>query len=269
MKNILSQNAFWIVNKSIAREVGLDASLLLSDLVTKQEYFNEEWFFNTADNIEVDTTLSPHQQRKAIKILIDKEFIETKLKGLPAKQHFKIVHNKLLNFLTTSYEKSEELYNKNKPNNNKVIIDADSEKSDSPTLKERIKEKSDNAINPMNGRKYSNKSETLFNTIKNEFKEIFLSRFNQSYYFTGKDGAKIKSLINKIRHAYKTTGKENPTEEEIVNGFSHICKRALNDKWISENFTLSIIDSQFNKLKISKNGKEKNQSILNDLIAEL
>lgn len=120
MKHILSQNAFWIVNKALAKEVGIDAALLLSDLVTKQEYFDEEWFFNTSENIETDTTLSAYQQRKAIKVLIDKEFIETKIKGIPAKQFFKILHNKLSSFLTTSNEETSQLYNKNTINKNKI-----------------------------------------------------------------------------------------------------------------------------------------------------
>lgn len=227
MTNILSQNAFWIVNKSIAKEVGLDAALLLSDLVTKQEYFNEEWFFNTADNIEEDTTLSPHQQRKAIKVLIDKGFIETKLKGLPAKQHFKIINSKLLNFLTTCCENIEELYNKNKPNNNKYNKGAEQKNSDT-------------------------KIKSLFNILKYEFEEIFIAHSGSAYYFTGKDGAKIKSIINKLKHAYKTKGFQEVTDEQIKNGFLHICKKAKQDKWLSNNFTLSNIDSQFNNLKINK-----------------
>ena len=56
--NILGQDAFWIINKSLAKEIGLEASLLLSDLLTKSQYFDEEWFFNTAENIQEDTGLT-------------------------------------------------------------------------------------------------------------------------------------------------------------------------------------------------------------------
>jgi len=238
MKNILSQNAFWIVNKSIARAVGIDAALLLSDLVTKQEYFATEWFFNTAGNIEEDTTLSPHQQRKAIKVLVDKGFIETKLKGLPAKQNFKVVNNKLLSFLTTSNEIIEELYNKNKPNNNKVTNSTEEKTSDLDKV--------------------------LFNKLKNEFKKNFMAHCGSAYYFTGKDAAKIKSLITKIKHAYKTKGTITPTENQIVNGFIHLINKAKQDKWLSDNLSLANIDGQFNKLKINKGGQDSQTQRLAD-----
>ena len=83
------------------------------------------WFFNTAKNIEEDTCLTSHQQRKAIKNLKDLGIIETKVVGIPAKQHFKIIENKLLSYFNTSCEESVKLVvkktqtiNKNNNNNN-------------------------------------------------------------------------------------------------------------------------------------------------------
>ena len=103
---ILWQNAHWIINKDLARDVWIEWALLLSDLIDKQEYFTnrweltEEWFFyNTIENIEKDTTLSNHKQKQAIKILKEKWYIEVQLKWIPAKLHFKVVENKILNFL--------------------------------------------------------------------------------------------------------------------------------------------------------------------------
>ena len=134
MKHLLSSTAFLIVNKELAKQVGLKAAVLLADLISKEEYFiskgiTDGWFFNTAKNIEDDTSLTSHQQRKAIKNLKDLGIIETKVVGIPAKQHFKIIENKLLSYFNTSYEESEQLAvkktqtinknnNKNKNNNN-------------------------------------------------------------------------------------------------------------------------------------------------------
>ena len=113
MKHLLSSTAFLIVNKELAKQVGLKAAVLLADLISKEEYFiskgmTDGWFFNTAKNIEDDTSLTSHQQRKAIKNLKDLGVIETKVVGIPAKQHFKIIENKLLSYLTTSCEESEQ-----------------------------------------------------------------------------------------------------------------------------------------------------------------
>jgi len=124
--HILGRHAHWNVNKKLARLVGLEAALLISDLISKREYFIqnkditlEDWFFNTQENIEVDTGLTPHQQRKAFEILKSHGFIETQRKGIPAKQHFKIFDVQLLKFLTTGCENFLHLYNKNKDNKNK------------------------------------------------------------------------------------------------------------------------------------------------------
>ena len=135
MKHLLSSTAFLIVNKELAKQVGLKAAVLLADLISKEEYFiskgmTDGWFFNTAKNIESDTSLTSHQQRKAIKNLKDLGIIETKVVGIPAKQHFKIIENKLLSYFNTSYEESEQLAvkktqtinkNNNKNNNNNNI----------------------------------------------------------------------------------------------------------------------------------------------------
>ena len=114
MKNLLSSTAFLVVNKELAKQIGLNETVLLADLISKEQYFidnkqlNEGWFFNTAKNIQDDTTLTSHQQRKAIKNLKSLGIIETKLIGIPAKQHFKINENKLLSYFNTSYSKSEQ-----------------------------------------------------------------------------------------------------------------------------------------------------------------
>ena len=130
MKHLLSSSAFLIVNKQLAKQVGLKGAVLLADLISKEEYFiangmTDGWFFNTAKNIEEDTCLTSHQQRKAIKNLKDLGIIETKVIGIPAKQHFKIIENKLLSYFNTSCEESAKLVvkktqtiNKNNNNNN-------------------------------------------------------------------------------------------------------------------------------------------------------
>ena len=105
MKHLLSSSAFLIVNKQLAKQVGLKGAVLLADLISKEEYFiangmTDGWFFNTEANIERDTTLTSYQQRKVLKTLKKYEIIETNRKGIPAKQYFKINEANLLNILS-------------------------------------------------------------------------------------------------------------------------------------------------------------------------
>ncbi len=106
----------------------------------------------------------------------------------------------------------------------------------------------------MEGVKASRKQpqeKALYNTYKKMFEQTFLEKYEQAYYFQPVDGAKIKSLIKKITHAYKSNG-VIPSDTQLIDGFYHILQRAYNNEWIRNNFTLSIIDSQFNNLKINK-----------------
>lgn len=117
LKYIIGDADFWKVNKDIAKKLkSNDAALLLADLSSKQSYFKKRnmltedgFFFNTSEELEEDTNLTYHKQKKCIKLLEKNGLLQTKLKGVPAKIHFKISNIQILNFSKTSIEKSEEL----------------------------------------------------------------------------------------------------------------------------------------------------------------
>lgn len=128
IQKILGNSAFWIVNKALALKVGIEAAVLLADLIDKQAYFEargeldeEGYFYNTAKDIEKDTSLTYHQQKVGLKILYDADFINGKLKGVPARLHFKVIENKILNFLNTGIvEISNQDFKEVETNNNKL-----------------------------------------------------------------------------------------------------------------------------------------------------
>ena len=137
MKHLLSSTAFLVLNKELARQVGLKEAVLLADLISKEEYFiangmTDGWFFNTEANIEKDTTLTPYQQRKCLKTLKKAELIEVKRKGIPAKQYFKINEQlvvKLLNNLSatnfTSINKNKVITIHNKYFNKPTVLEVE------------------------------------------------------------------------------------------------------------------------------------------------
>jgi hypothetical protein len=143
LSSILGSSAYFTINKFLAKEIGLYATIVLSDLISKEKYFidnnkldTEGYFFNTHDNIERDTTLSKHKQIKAFKILQEKGFIIIKRKGIPAKNHFKINNSNILAFfdindkplknLTTGNkeikQQDDKEFNGNKNNNELKLI---------------------------------------------------------------------------------------------------------------------------------------------------
>ncbi len=120
MINLLSSSAFLIVNKKLANTIGLKETILLADLISKAEYFKQNgqidngWFFNTEANIEKDTTLNPYTQRKCLKTLEKHQIVQIKRKGMPAKQHFKINEQQVLQILDNLSFKNCTTINKNK-----------------------------------------------------------------------------------------------------------------------------------------------------------
>ena len=119
MKHLLSSTAFIVLNKELARQVGLKEAILLADLISKEEYFiangmTDGWFFNTEANIEKDTTLTPYQQRKCLKTLKTNLVLETKRKGIPAKQYFKINELQVIKLLNNLSATNLTSINKNK-----------------------------------------------------------------------------------------------------------------------------------------------------------
>ena len=119
MKHLLSSTAFIVLNKELARQVGLKEAVLLADLISKEEYFiangmTDGWFFNTEANIEKDTTLTPYQQRKCLKTLKTNLVLETKRKGIPAKQYFKINELQVIKLLNNLSATNLTSINKNK-----------------------------------------------------------------------------------------------------------------------------------------------------------
>ena len=119
MKHLLSSTAFLVLNKQLAKHLGLYEAILLADLISKEEYFiakgmTDGWFFNTEANIERDTTLNSYHQRKCLKTLKTYNLIEVKRKGIPAKQYFKINSEQVLKILNNLSDKNLTTINKNK-----------------------------------------------------------------------------------------------------------------------------------------------------------
>lgn len=96
---LLRSDGSIIVNKNLARNIGIQEAIFFSELISKYIYFSEKgelkdgYFFNTVENLEYDTCLSDYQQRKCIQKLREIGLISTKLKGIPPKRYFKITDN--------------------------------------------------------------------------------------------------------------------------------------------------------------------------------
>lgn len=105
LMSILSSDGYIILNKYVMKALGLHQAILLGELCSEFIYWYKEnklqdgYFFSTRENIEKETTLSPHQQRQALKTLIDREFVEIIEKDMPKKTYYKVNEEKIYEFL--------------------------------------------------------------------------------------------------------------------------------------------------------------------------
>lgn len=160
-RTFLKSTAYLTINKTLIKLIGLNETALLSDLISKEEYFEQRnmledgWFFNTEQNRFEDTGLSPKQQQLAIKKLQKLEIISIQRKSLPAKQWFKINHKRIQEILintdgrTSPYKKQNKSLQKAELTNKNNVIRISNNKSISYSKELLKKTKSSEVIFPV------------------------------------------------------------------------------------------------------------------------
>lgn len=158
---LVASSSFLTVNVAIAHEIGLDSAVVLGELASTQVYWEERgevdengMFYETAEQIEQKTTLSPYKQAKAIRELEARGLVKTKMKGVPAKKYFfvdgeelgRLLESKFPKNLKASIQKtlkqdSKKLEGNNKRENKKREVIKDNNTVLNSLLSEPVKEK--------------------------------------------------------------------------------------------------------------------------------
>lgn len=110
---LLAQDNFITYSKVVANKIGVNSAILLGALCSYQNSFNNDAFFKEQEKISEDTCLSIYEIRQATKKLVDCGILEIERKGLPAKNYYFIVEDKLFKILSTRCEKFKHLDTKN------------------------------------------------------------------------------------------------------------------------------------------------------------
>ena len=114
ISKLLSTDGFIQVNKSLIKKLGLHEAIIIGELCAEYNYWEQRgklednMFYSTRENIEENTGLNEHYQRKALKTLQDAEIISVKRKGIPAVNYYKIDFDKILILLSTRSERDED-----------------------------------------------------------------------------------------------------------------------------------------------------------------
>jgi hypothetical protein len=102
---IFSSDAYLVVNKKLLQHYGPDTAIFLSNLLDKYKYFldhemiKDGWFFLVHDQQILDTGLNLGRIRNCKKQLKEDDILQTKMKGQPAKEWYKLELTPLLSLL--------------------------------------------------------------------------------------------------------------------------------------------------------------------------
>lgn len=131
--SMIASNNYIVVNKQLARAFGLEEAVMLGELASQMEYWqqrgelNDGYFYSTVENVKDNTTLSDKRQRSALNALKEAGIIDVKLAGMPAKRYIRIneyqlaqilLNNSGQNGVTSSAETAEQVPPKGRANNN-------------------------------------------------------------------------------------------------------------------------------------------------------
>lgn len=126
--DLLRADGSIVVNKKLARKIGLDQAIIYSELVSMYKFYKAqnklidgEWFYCTIESLEANTTLKKDKQNRAINELVKLGLIETKRMGLPARRYFRIT-NGILDLIEIKFSQNA------KSDNDKGLDDEDEEK---------------------------------------------------------------------------------------------------------------------------------------------
>lgn len=104
-RNLLGGDAWWPVNKKMARELGAEVAVACADLINVEKMLEDggklpkdDWFFQSIADVEDHTGLNRHSQNKAYAKLRVRKIIEQVNKGVPRRRWFKIDYEALLSY---------------------------------------------------------------------------------------------------------------------------------------------------------------------------
>lgn len=109
IKKLIGLQSYWMINKELAREMGLEATLLLQHLIDlKENHFKKGTpFYQQQKRLSKELGLSEYQIRNATKKLVEMDFVSVKRTGIPPKYHWTIKDANLYSFFNLIYKDKE------------------------------------------------------------------------------------------------------------------------------------------------------------------
>ena len=105
-RSIIRSNSGLLINKLLIRALGPEMAVFISDLCDRDHYFHSHtknydgWFFAKKESRSFDLCLSDKALQRLMKRCAEENFVETTMKGQPAKQLIKINYDEIYNVIS-------------------------------------------------------------------------------------------------------------------------------------------------------------------------
>lgn len=183
--SLLASDNYIVVNKDLIKEFGINTAIMVGELASEHRYYakndklDDGYFYSTIENIQENTGLSRHQQKKALDDLKEQGIVDIVIKGIPAKRFIKFdvekLANKFVKNLHTGVLKSDKLdsekvtRNSNNINSNKETIIINNNNKD-------IYIPFDEIISYLN-----NRAGTSYRSSSKKTRDLIKARYNEGF----------------------------------------------------------------------------------------
>lgn len=126
--------------------------------------------------------------------------------------------------------------------------DNDNESSLNGTLllTEGCRSQRDTATKKQKEQKKKKNEQTIVHRARGVFELQYRNIFEQDYYWTAKDAAAMKQLLQKI--SFSRRNKQLPLDEDSLLGALQVFLDTIGSDWLFENYTVTKINGQYNEV---------------------
>ena len=95
--NLLASRNFIVVNKEIAKKIGLDEAIMIGELASEYSYWEDKdgitedgFFFSTVENVQENTTFTQYKQQRTLDKLKELGLVYVERRDVPAKRYIRL-----------------------------------------------------------------------------------------------------------------------------------------------------------------------------------
>jgi len=192
LSKTLGKHAYWTLNKSLVKSIGLESTLILQHIIDLQDAFEKDEIFQSQPAMAEELGISEYSIKTKIPELIKLELINVVKKGVPCKNYYSTNDSKIIEILLNGLDdtKSTDLLGelKTTDSDTEINLSVDTKSTDS-----------DSEINPqLVSNQLTSDIEIVSTITKNTTNNTTNNNLAKNTYkqYAEKETATVKPLYN-------------------------------------------------------------------------